>query len=91
MGARITVRLSEDLLRRAKRKAASESRTLTSLLEDWLRLVVSESRRSRNAKRSLPRISKAKGGPMSGIELTDTLLLQEAEDVAYGRRMLRAK
>jgi hypothetical protein len=91
MNARTTVRLPKDLLRRAKRKAATEGRTLTSLLEDGLRLVVSENRRSRKAKRIQPRISKAKGGPMPGIEMTDTSLLQEAEDLAYVRRMSRAK
>ena len=34
---RTTVRLDDDLLREAKRVAAEEGRTLTSLLEDGLR------------------------------------------------------
>ena len=33
MSKRTTVRLPEDLLKRAKRKAAAEGRTLTSLIE----------------------------------------------------------
>jgi predicted DNA binding CopG/RHH family protein len=39
MAERTTVRLPEDLVARAKRKAAAEGRTLTSLIEDGLRLV----------------------------------------------------
>jgi toxin-antitoxin system PIN domain toxin len=39
---RTTVRLPPELLRRAKRKAAAEGRTLTSLIEDGLWLVVAE-------------------------------------------------
>ena len=39
---RTTVRLPSELLRRAKRKAAVEGRTLTALIEDGLRLVVSD-------------------------------------------------
>ena len=34
------VRLPKDLLKRARRKAAAEGRTLTSLIEEGLRLVV---------------------------------------------------
>jgi hypothetical protein len=38
MAERTTVRLPEDLIRRAKIEAAAEGRTLTSLIEDGLRL-----------------------------------------------------
>src|SRR5271166_2616465 len=71
MAERTTVRLPEDLLNRARRKAAAERRTLTSLIEDGLRLVVSEDRKPPKTKRVLPRISKARGGPMPGIELAE--------------------
>ena len=37
---RTTVRLPSELLKRAKRMAAAEGRTLTSLIEDGLRLMV---------------------------------------------------
>ena len=47
MSERTTVRLPADLLIRAKRKAAAEGRTLTALIEDGLRLVVAENRKSR--------------------------------------------
>jgi hypothetical protein len=90
MPERTTVRLPEDLIRRAKRKAAAEGRTLTSLIEDGLRLVVAE-KESAMAKRVLPRVSKATGGPMPGIDPTDLSALQEMEDLDYVERMKRFK
>lgn len=86
---RTTVRLPEDLLDRARRKAAVEGRTLTSLIEDGLRLIVSENRKAARSKRVLPRVSKAVGGPMPGIDLTDPSTLQEMDDLDYLRRMTR--
>jgi hypothetical protein len=44
MTERTTVRLPEDLLNRAKRKAAAENRTLTSLIEEGVRAIVGENR-----------------------------------------------
>ena len=87
MPERTTVRLPEDLLNRARRKAAAEGRTLTSLIEDGLRLIVTENTKRTKGKRVLPRISKATGGPMPGIELTDLSALQEIEDLDYIRRI----
>jgi hypothetical protein len=88
---RTTVRLPEDLLNRARRKAAAEGRTLTSLIEDGLRLIVTENRKGTKGKRVLPRISKATGGPLPGIELTDLSTLQEIDDLDYIRRMKKFK
>ena len=86
MTERTTVRLPEDLLSRARRKAVAERRTLTSLIEDGLRLVVSADRNPRKSKRVLPRVSRASGGPMPGIELTDFSALQEIDDLESIRR-----
>ena len=86
---RTTVRLPQDLLDRAKRKAAAEGRTLTSLIEDGLRLVVADDRRFR--KRVLPPVSKAAGGPMPGVDLMDLSALQETDDLDYVGRMKRLK
>lgn len=91
MSERTTVRLPEDLLKRAKRKAAAEGRTLTSLIEDGLRLVVAESRKSTNQKRILPPVSKATGGLMPGIDLTRFSAIQEMDDLEYVERMKRFK
>ena len=92
MIARTTVRLPDDLLRRAKRKAAAEGRTLTALIEDGLRLVVTETRSpAKKKKRVLPRFSKATGGPMPGIDITDGSALQEMDDLEYVERMKHFK
>jgi hypothetical protein len=82
MTARTTVRLPQDLIKRAKRKAAADGRTLTSLIEDGLRIVIAENRKPAKEKRILPRISKAAGGVMPGIDLTDVSALQESDDRA---------
>jgi hypothetical protein len=86
---RTTVRLPQELLRRAKRKAAAEGRTLTSLIEDGLRLVVTE--KPKKAKRILPRISTATGGLMPGVDLTRFSDYQEMEDMEYVERMKHFK
>jgi hypothetical protein len=84
---RTTVRLPKDLLNRAKRKAAAEGRTLTSLIEDGLRMATDERQRSKAAKRVLPRVSTATGGPSPGIDISDSAALQEMEDLEYVERM----
>ena len=91
MTERTTVRLPDDLLSRAKRKAAAEGRTLTSLIEDGLRLVVGENRKTAKAMRVLPRISTATGGPMPGIDISDSAALQEMDDLEYVERMKHFK
>lgn len=77
---RTTVRLSDDLLRRAKRKALAEGRTLTSVLEEGLRLVLDDGRKSPGKKRILPPVSKAKGGFMPGIDPVKFFTQVEEED-----------
>jgi len=84
---RTTVRLPRDLLARAKRKAAAERRTLTSLIEEGLRLVVSDVAKKGKAKRVLPRYSDPAGGPLPGIDISDSAALQEMEDMEYVERM----
>jgi hypothetical protein len=91
MNERTTVRLPQDLLNRAKRKAAAEGRTLTSLIEDGLRLVITENRKAAKNKRVMPRVSTATGGPMPGIDLTDFSALQETDDLEYVERMKHFK
>jgi hypothetical protein len=88
---RTTVRLPQELLNRAKRKAAAEGRTLTSLIADGLRMVVADDRRPAKAKRVLPPVSKADGGLLPGVDLMDTRLLQEADDIESVRRLTRSE
>ena len=91
MSERTTVRLPEELVYRAKRKAAAEGRTLTSLIEDGLRLVVTGDQRITRQKRVMPRISKTTGGVMPGIESMDSATLQEIEDLDYIGRLKNFK
>jgi hypothetical protein len=88
---RTTVRLPKELLTRAKRKALAEDRTLTSLIEEGLRLAVSETQKKAKPKRILPRHSSASGGPFPGIDISDSAALQEMEDLEYVERMKHFK
>ena len=83
---RTTVRLPSELLRRAKRKAAAEGRTLTSLMEDGLRYVVSEKPPTETRERVMPRISKARGGLRPGIDITSYSELEELDDIERYRQ-----
>jgi hypothetical protein len=87
MAERTTVRLPEDLVRRAKRQAAAEGRSLTALIEDGLRRVVNEPVSAAGAPRILPPASSATGGLMPGIDLDDSAALQELDDRSYVGRM----
>jgi hypothetical protein len=91
MTERTTVRLPDDVLRRAKRKAVEEGRTLTSLIEDGLRLMTAENRKSPKPKRVMPRVSKAGGGLMPGLDPIQLSTLQEMDDLEYIRRMQQFK
>jgi hypothetical protein len=82
---RTTVRLPEQLLKQAKRKAAAEGKTLTSLIEDGLRLVVTE--QPKRHKPVMPRVSTARGGVLPGIDLSDGSELQALDDLKYIERL----
>ena len=85
MPERTTVRLPDELVRRAKRKAARQRRTLTALIEEGLRRVLDE-RAAHDVARSVsPPISSATGGLMPGIDLDNSVFLQEMDDLEYLR------
>ncbi len=83
MTERTTVRLPDELMRRAKRKANAEGRTVTALIEDGLRLVLSERGAAKPEKRTMPPVSKARGGLRPGIDLNDSASFHELEDLDY--------
>ncbi len=91
MSERTTVRLPADLLDRARRKAAAEGRTLTSLIEDGLRAIVAERRTPAREKRVQPRVSKARGGLIPGIDLRELSTVQELDDLESVRRLKRSE
>ena len=87
MTERTTVRLPDDLIRRARTKALEEGRSLTALIEEGLRRVLNERPQGSSARQvSLP-VSSARGGLMPGIDLNDTAALQEMDDLDAIRRL----
>jgi hypothetical protein len=87
MTERTTVRLPDDLIRRAKRKAAAQGKSLTALIEEGLRRVLDERARAGKPKRVPLPVSTATGGLKPGIDLNDSAALQEMDDLDYIRRM----
>jgi hypothetical protein len=73
---RTTIRIKDDLLKRAKKRAADEGRTLTSLVEDGLMLLLSKAKASRRKRIELP-VSEAIGGVLPGIDLNRSSDLEE--------------
>jgi len=87
MVERTTVRLPSELLSRAKRMAAEEARTLTSLIEEGLRLVVSKDRQKAKRLRGRVPVSKATGGLMPGVDITKYSDIQGMDDLEYAKRL----
>ena len=78
---RTTIRLSGDLLGRAKKRAAEKGRTLTSLVEEGLKVVLAEPKRAIRKRVHLP-ISKASGGTLPGVDLNRSADLEDRMDFA---------
>jgi hypothetical protein len=73
---RTTIRINNDLLKQAKKRAADEGRSLRSLVEDGLSLILAKPKTSRRKRVELP-ISKATGGVLPGIDLNRSSDLEE--------------
>lgn len=73
---RTTIRINDDLLKQAKKRAADEGRTLTSLVEDGLALILSMPKPSKRKPVQLP-VSKATGGVLPGVDLNRSSDLEE--------------
>ena len=73
---RTTVRLRDNLLQRAKKRAAEENRTLTSLIEEGLLIVLARPEPARLKKVELP-VSTAAGGVLPGVDLNRSSDLEE--------------
>jgi hypothetical protein len=76
---RITVRLRDDLLRRAKKRAAEEQRTLTALIEEGVSLVLARRVGRPRDGVELP-VSEATGGLLPGVDLNRTSDLEAVMD-----------
>ncbi|MEE8430923.1 MAG: type II toxin-antitoxin system VapB family antitoxin [Candidatus Desulfatibia sp.] len=73
---RTTIRINDDLLKQAKKRAADEGRTLTSLVEEGLAFILVKPKTSRRKRVGLP-ISKATGGVLPGVDLNRSSDLEE--------------
>ncbi len=73
-----TVEVNDDLLLRAKRVAVSEGVTLKVIFEEGLRLtLLQRSRATKKRKRVRLPVSKATGGVLAGVDLTDSASLED--------------
>jgi len=88
---RTTVILPDELMSRAKQKAAAEGRTLTSLIEDGVRMAMAEDTKPARRKRVVLPVSKGTGGLLPGVDLTRISDYQEMEDLEYVERMKHFK
>jgi hypothetical protein len=69
---RTTVRLDETLMKRAKGEAARRGETLTSLIEEGLRLVLAQStKRAERAEVQLP-VCPMEGGTLPGVDIANS-------------------
>jgi len=72
---RTTVRLPDDLMRAAKRRAQQTGRTLTQFLEDCLRAELRQPAAARRVAEPLPVYSGE--GLQPGVDLTDSSALED--------------
>ena len=82
-GMRTTIRMNDELLRRAKKLAAEEGRTLTSIIEEGVTRVLSAKARPLQNRVDIP-ISKKRGGVRPGIDINNygqLLDIMEGHDV----------
>ena len=78
---RTTVRLSEELLRKAKSKAAEKGQTLTSLIEEGLKVVLADSGRVPRRTHSKLPVSRASGGTLPGVDLNRSGELEDLMNI----------
>ncbi len=91
MVERTTVRLPQDLLRRAKRKAADEGLSLTALIEEGVRRVVADAPpKSKSIRKPVP-VSRATGGLLPGVDIGKISKIQALDDLEYAERMQALK
>jgi len=69
---RTTVRMEDDLLRRAKEIATRRETTLTAILEEALREWLDRQKRGRRRPRVDLPVSSSRGGLLPGVDLDDT-------------------
>jgi predicted transcriptional regulator len=79
---RTTIRLDDDLLRRAKRAAAERGTTLTAVIEDALRRALAPATGQPRSRVELPTFRG--DGLQAGVDLDDTASLLDLMDERRG-------
>ena len=74
---RTTVRLNDGLLEKARREAAARGQTLTSLIEQGLRLALAQSRPAGYRRKVVLPVSQKGGGVLPGVDLNNSAALLE--------------
>ena len=80
---RTTIRLDDQLLVAAKKRAAEKGTTLTALIEDSLRESLAR-RRSVHRRKKFRMITFGRGGLQPGVDLDDTSSLLDRMDGIHG-------
>jgi hypothetical protein len=78
---RTTIRLPDDLMNRARKRAAEKGQTLTSLIEEGLKALLVEPKRA-TRKRIRLTVSKASGGTLPGVDLNRSADLEDRMGLA---------
>jgi len=73
---RTTIRLPDDLMSKARKRAAEKGRTLTSLIDEGLKALLVEPKRATRRRIRLP-VSKASGGTLPGVDLNRSADLED--------------
>jgi hypothetical protein len=72
---RTTVRLDDGLLEQAKAEARQKQKTLTSLIEEGLRLVLANGGTPPRRKKIVLPVSRERGGVLPGVDLDNNASL----------------
>ena len=83
MPLRTTVRLEESLLEQAKALAARQNKTLTSLIEEGLHLVIKDARKPARRKKVVLPLCRQGGGTLPGVDISNSA---ELLDIMEGLR-----
>ena len=77
---RTTVRLKDDLLKRAKRRASETHRSFTAFLEDAIRASLSPRAAAKSPRKKVDLPVSGKGGTLPGIRLDNSAALHDVMD-----------
>ena len=77
---RTTVRLKDDLLKQAKRRAAKTHRSFTAFLEDAIRASLAPRASEKSSRKKVILPVSGKGGTLPGIQMDDSASLHDVMD-----------